>query len=459
MLDGVVAQSKYPLAYHITPLHGLLNDPNGLVQFNGKYHVFYQWNPTGTKHINKNWGHMVSDNMVDWERREIALAPSEYYDKDGIYSGSAVVKDGILYLFYTGNVIEEDGTKKSYQCYATSEDGITFDKKGPLFAHPEGFSRHVRDPKVWYSETEAKWFLLLGAQTNELLGTAIWYVSTNLIEWEYLGEILSADSEAYMWECPDLFELDGQWVFLLSPQGLPAKGHQFQNIYHSVYFPVVRAGSKYEMVNEKMLEIDWGFEFYAPQTFEADDGRRILYAWMGVMEPEVEQATPTISEGWIHNLTIPRELQFENGKLKQYPVPELALLRKNKTTYTLSEPWLVASDEYAYELLMDVESEASFTLSIKDGTKLFYDVKDRSLTLERINWLTQQPETRKTLLDQPLTDVHIFIDGSSIEIFSNAGTSVASARFFEEGPFVMRYEGEITGRIDIYELEHKNPLS
>ncbi|WP_373781065.1 GH32 C-terminal domain-containing protein, partial [Jeotgalibaca porci] len=326
-------------------------------------------------------------------------------------------------------------------------------------AHPEGFTRHVRDPKVWYSETEAKWFLLLGAQTNELLGTAIWYVSTNLIEWEYLGEILSADSEAYMWECPDLFELDGQWVFLLSPQGLPAKGHQFQNIYHSVYFPVVRAGSKYEMVNEKMLEIDWGFEFYAPQTFEADDGRRILYAWMGVMEPEVEQATPTISEGWIHNLTIPRELQFENGKLKQYPVPELALLRKNKTTYTLSEPWLVASDEYAYELLMDVESEASFTLSIKDGTKLFYDVKDRSLTLERINWLTQQPETRKTLLDQPLTDVHIFIDGSSIEIFSNAGTSVASARFFEEGPFVMRYEGEITGRIDIYELEHKNPLS
>ena len=208
-----------------------------------------------------------------------------------------------------------------------------------------------------------------------------------------------------------------------------------------------------------MQEIDWGFEFYAPQTFEADDGRRILYAWMGVMGPEVEQSAPTISEGWIHNLTIPRELQFEKGKLKQYPVSELALLRKNKATYPLTEPWMVASKEYAYELLMHIESEASFTLSIKEGTKLFYDVTERSLTLERINWLTQQSETRKTVLDQILTDIHIFIDGSSIEVFANDGTSVASARFFEEGPFVMRYEGDLSGHVDIYELEHKKPLS
>lgn len=459
MLDGVVAQSKYPLAYHITPLHGLLNDPNGLVQFNGKYHVFYQWNPTGTKHINKNWGHMVSDNMVDWERREIALAPSEYYDKDGIYSGSAVVKDDVLYLFYTGNVIEEDGTKKSYQCYATSADGLTFEKNGPLFAHPEGFTRHVRDPKVWYSQPDDKWFLLLGAQTDDLKGTAIWYASDDLREWNYLGEILPADGKAYMWECPDLFQIDDQWVCLLSPQGLKAKGDQFQNIYHSVYFPVEKTGSKFQLADEPMTEIDWGFEFYAPQTFEADDGRRILFAWMGVMEPAVEQAVPTMAEGWIHNLTIPRELKFEKGKLKQIPVVELALLRKNKTTYALTEPWLVASDEYAYELVMNIEAEASFTLVLKEDTKLYYDVLEKSFTLERRNWLTNQPETRKTLVDEQLKDVRIFIDGSSIEIFANDGTIVASARFFEEGPFVMRYDGELKGQVDIYELAHKKPLS
>lgn len=457
MLDGVVKRSKYPLSYHITPLEGLLNDPNGLVQFNGEYHVFYQLNPYGTTHENKTWGHVVSRNMVDWERREIALAPSEYYDKDGIYSGSAVVKDSILYLFYTGNVIDADGTKRSYQCYATSADGIEFEKKGPLFAHPQGYTRHVRDPKVWYSEIEKKWFLILGAQTDDLKGTAIWYESDDLIEWEFKGEPLPANLGAYMWECPDIFELNGEWVFLLSPQGLETKGYQFQNIYHSVYFPVVQKQGQFEMITDAIREIDWGFDFYAPQTFEANDGRRILYGWMGVMEPQIEQSVPTIAEGWVHNLTIPRELKFENGRLKQIPVTELKTLRKNRTKYSLAESWSMASDAYAYELDMKIESESSFAFSIKDGIKLSYDDQENSITLQRINWLTHQLEMRKTILESPLKDLRIFIDGSSIEIFANDGVAVASSRFFDEGPFVMHYEGDVDGKVEIYELKQQNP--
>ncbi|MGP6138602.1 glycoside hydrolase family 32 protein [Jeotgalibaca sp. A127] len=452
MLDGVVKQSKYPLRYHITPLKGLLNDPNGLVQFKGAYHVFYQLNPYGTSHENKAWGHMVSKNMVDWERKAIALAPSEYYDKDGIYSGSAVVKEGVLYLFYTGNVIEADGTKRSYQCYAISEDGESFEKKGPLFPHPEGYTRHVRDPKVWYSEPEKKWFLVLGAQTDDLRGTAIWYASGDLLEWEFLGEIVDAKSAAYMWECPDVFELDDQWLFLISPQGFKPRGHQFQNIYHSVYVPATFKEGRFALTTDDMKELDWGFEFYAPQTFQADDGRRILYAWMGVMESDKEQAIPTIAEGWVHGLTIPRELRFEDNKLKQIPVEELKMLRQDSHSFTLSESWEFKSEKYAYEIEMRFEEEAAFEVSLKDSTKLSYQASERKLILERMNWLTNERETRMTYLEEPLTDLQIFLDGSSIEVFANEGSAVATARFFEEGPLVIHYQGELKGSAKVYEL-------
>lgn len=453
MLDGVVKQSKFPLYYHITPTEGLLNDPNGLIQFKGMYHVFYQWNPFGTEHDNKHWGHLVSLNMVNWQRKTIALAPSEYYDKDGIYSGSAIVKDDVLYLFYTGNVIAEDGTKHSYQCYATSEDGLKFQKKGPLFPHPQGYTRHVRDPKVWYSKTEEKWFLVLGAQTDDLRGTAIWYASKDLVTWEFLGEMLDMRLPAYMWECPDVFKVDEQWVLLLSPQGLKTQGHQFQNLHHSVYVPLTQTGRHFKPLKQPLQEIDWGFEFYAPQTFEADDGRRILYGWMGIMEPEKEKNIPTASEGWVHALTIPREVLFKEGSLRQKPVEELKMLRGRVHTFTTSKPWQFESERPSCEIELQFTANQSFQLRVKKTTVLSYDAETRQLKLERLDWLTHEPEIRLTYLTDDLSDLQIFVDGSSIEIFANGGTAVATARYFETGDLTVAYTGTAEGVAHIYELE------
>ena len=121
---------KYELGYHITPAKGLLNDPNGLIQFNGVYHVFYQWNQNGTTHTTKSWGHVTSDDMIRWVDQPVALEPNEWFDKDGCYSGSAISFKDELYLFYTGNVRNEKNERESYQCLAVSKDGIYFEKKG-----------------------------------------------------------------------------------------------------------------------------------------------------------------------------------------------------------------------------------------------------------------------------------------------------------------------------------------
>lgn len=161
-------KDPYRLTFHLTPPVGLMNDPNGLVYFKDKYHVFFQWNPFGTKHTFKAWGHFSSEDFIQWEEHPPALVPSEWYEKDGCYSGSALTHQGKLYLFYTGNVRTNNGGRESYQCLAVSEDGIHFEKQGPVIELPKGYTSDFRDPKVWREKD--RWYLVVGAQTESLEG-------------------------------------------------------------------------------------------------------------------------------------------------------------------------------------------------------------------------------------------------------------------------------------------------
>ncbi len=201
----------YRLAYHITAPTGWINDPNGLLHFQGEYHVFYQHYPSRPEWGPMHWGHVKSKDLVHWERLPIALAPSESYDHDGCFSGSAVDADGTLTLVYTGNVWlnEEKTSIKQVQCLATSADGITFlkDCANPVLRHPphEERSGHFRDPKVWRHED--RWYMVLGTQ-REGKGAVLVYTSNDLHQWQYLGVVAENDgSLGYMWECPDFFSL------------------------------------------------------------------------------------------------------------------------------------------------------------------------------------------------------------------------------------------------------------
>lgn len=443
----------YQLVYHITPSQGLLNDPNGLVCFQGQYHVFYQWNPFGTEHKNKSWGHVVSDDLVNWRRKEAALIPSEPYDKDGIYSGGGVVHDGKLYLFYTGNVIKEDGSRESYQCAAVSEDGEQFRKLGPLFEHPAGYTRHVRDPKVW-RDREGKWWLIVGAQREDLTGDVLVYKSEDLINWSCQGSFLEQEHPfGYMWECPDVMQFPDQDVFIFSPQGLSEEGEKYRNPNQSGYIVghIAETGQFLGKLSE-FRELDLGFDFYAPQSFKTDH-RIIMFGWMSAMTEETEQAVPTVREGWVHALTLPREMVLEHGVLLQKPIRELQLLRQNEVHGEISGSgqWILPS--LAAEVMMRFTKQSkSVQIVIRKAVLIEYDHEHNRLTVWRTNWLTNRKEYRRAILRHPLAELQMFIESSSIELFVNRGEEVFSLRYFLEDTTERSIQLESDGHEGVYSM-------
>ena len=231
-----VKDTPYRLGYHIMAPAHWINDPNGLIQWNGDYHVFFQHHPFGPKGGPMHWGHVKSKDLVHWEHLPIALAPGDEFDKSGCFSGSAIEHDGQLLLFYTGhNNLNEDGSDFfEVQCVAKSNDGIHFEKLAgnPIISKPpENGSPHFRDPKVW--KHEDIWYMVLGNQVDEL-GNVLLYESNDLSTWVYQGVIAQSEGEmGYMFECPDFFELEGKHVLLFSPQGIKPEGDLYQNLYQN----------------------------------------------------------------------------------------------------------------------------------------------------------------------------------------------------------------------------------
>lgn len=185
-----ITNKRYRLNYHITTPSGWMNDPNGFSYYQGYYHIFYQYYPYSSKRGPMHWGHYRSQDLVHWEELPIALTPDSPEDKDGCYSGSAIEKDGRLYLIYTGNhYYDVNDHSRFYQTQnvAFSDDGIHFTKYSgnPVIAlPPTDNSQHFRDPKVWQDGNE--YYIVVGGQDKKGLGRAITYKSTDLLHWDYL---------------------------------------------------------------------------------------------------------------------------------------------------------------------------------------------------------------------------------------------------------------------------------
>ena len=451
---------KYGLVYHIVPPYGLMNDPNGLIYFKGQYHVFFQWNPTDTKHANKHWGHLVSDDMIQWKRVELALAPDQWFDKSGVYSGSAYVHNDQLWLFYTGNVKDEEGNASSYQCLAISEDGIHFEKKGPLFEHPNGYTRHVRDPKVWYDPCVDHYWMVVGAQTEDLKGDTLVYRSEDLLHWVLNGSISVEEKDfGYMWECPDVIPFEEKDTFIYSPQGIEAQGERFNNLYQTV----VQLGQftidgKFIVDADNLTEVDAGFDYYAPQSFQAEDGRILQYGWMGIPEGK-EGLIPTIQDGWIHALTIPREVSVQNGKYLQKPARELW----NLTTDVQKIQWNATRFESVFSSPSQVwtvnwKEAVQDKLAIQLRNEIFiqYDAESQVLSVSRTDWETGEKETRERTLQSPLQHLNAWMDYSSLELFVNEGEEVFTLRFFteeDELDFLIQQTNEQEMAIEVYSVK------
>ncbi|PTE68077.1 sucrose-6-phosphate hydrolase [Staphylococcus devriesei] len=444
-LKQQVETSMYRQTFHIQPETGLLNDPNGLIYFKGKYYVSHQWFPLGAVHGLKYWFNYTSEDLVTFEPQGAILKPDTRYDSHGVYSGSAFEYEGQLYYMYTGNHRDESWNRVASQMLAkVEEDGTVKKLDKPVIVHQlEGYTSHFRDPKVF--KKDGQYYAIIGVQNNEELGRLLLYKAENnhLEEWTLVGELKTElEDFGFMWECPDYFELDNKDVILFSPQGIDAQGDKFRNIYQSGYLIGNLDLETLQFNHDEFVELDNGFDFYAPQTFIDEHGKRILIGWMGL--PEINY--PTDSEGWAHCLTIPRELTIEEGKLRQRPLKALEKLRRNKETalgYANKFPTILRPYEgKQYELIIDIlENEASelyFELrtSKLNSTLITYNSKQQTITLDRSEsgLLPDNVEdvTRRTTLDTPLKQLQIFVDTSSIEIFCNDGERVLTSRIFPD---------------------------
>lgn len=398
-----------------------------------------------------HWGHSKSADLVHWTDMPIALAPSEDYDRDGCFSGSAIEKDGKLHLLYTGNQWtgnNRDTDLLQVQCLAVSTDGIRFDKwPGNPIIHeaPEGniHQHHFRDPKVWQHGDH--YYCVLGSRTLEHVGQVLLYRSTDLMNWEFIGIPAQGnriDNSGYMWECPDLFHLGGYDVLVMSPQGMKPQGDKFHNLHQAGYMlgKLDYHSGKFEHGSFEML--DYGFDFYAPQTMEDDQGRRIMIAWMAMWESEM----PEQDRGWAGAMTLPRQLSVEQGGIRCRPIPELAKLRGELRAYKNIEVTgelnldAISSDCYEMDLLIDASeaTSAGIKLRVNEGkneqTVLTFIPQEKTVTLDR-NLSGKGPGgIRKAPVqsDNGILQLRLFVDRSSLEVFLQDGEKVMTARIYPD---------------------------
>ncbi|MBD1382945.1 glycoside hydrolase family 32 protein [Metabacillus arenae] len=443
-LTNRVTACPWRQSFHIQPKTGLLNDPNGFAYFQGTYHLFYQWFPLGPVHGLKYWYHVKSKDLVHWEDAGIGIAPGYLYDNYGAYSGSAIEHNDKLFLMYTGNTRDENWVRHPYQCMAVMnrEGAISKLEEPVISAVPKRYTDHFRDPKVWKQDDH--FYAVIGAQRENMTGTAVIYQSEDLIDWSLEGELkTSLQNFGYMWECPDYFELDNQGIFVFSPQGIEAEGDLYQNIYQSGYIigePFNPSDRTFH--HGSFQELDRGFDFYAPQTTLGEDGRRILVGWMGL--PEIDY--PSDVNGWAHCLTLPRELSVRNGKLIQQPVKELKLLRKKeqnaKGVLENEVKMFDGIQGTAFEMVSEISSlqaeEVGIELRANETKKTvitFYPrmkklTLDRSCSGEEVG--SKYGTSRACYMDTAKLKLHLFVDTSSVEIFVNSGEEVFTSRIFPD---------------------------
>lgn len=452
-----VQDDKYRLAYHLMPETGWLNDPNGLCQLNGIYHIYYQYTPFEPTGEIKLWGHYTTRDFVHYTMEEPVLFPDRGFDAHGVYSGSAFVEDGVIHYFYTGNVKRFDrddydyimGGRESNTVCFDSRDGFAFSGKELLMTnkdYPPDMSCHIRDPKIF--KHGADYYMVLGARDADGKGMVLLYQSEDLKTWGYRSRITTEETFGYMWECPDLFTLDGQMCLICCPQGVESRGVDFQNVHQCTYMHLDYdfKDDSYTIDSPKDITmVDRGFDFYAPQSFEDEGKRRILIGWMGI--PDADYTNPTTQAGWQHALTIPRILHMDQGKLIQTPAEELYEMRKNQRDYTLESLDAAGEKGIVYEACIKFDLCRSMTMTLRPGVTLVY--RDGLLTLDLGD--KGCGRTSRSVELESLRELQIFSDTSSLEIFVNGGREVFTTRVYcLEGE--MQVAGECSGTAVLYDL-------
>ena len=441
--------AQRPLFHFATP-GGWCNDPNGFSEFNGKVNLFYQYHPYSTQWGPMHWEHVTSQDMLTWNLEPVALAPDSNADLNGCFSGTAIsTEDGKQILAYTG--VSKDGDVEiQNQCIAFGEGKIykKYSKNPVITAKNIPFAynkEHFRDPKIW--KKDGKFYMVCVIKQLDNCGAMVIFESKNAKKWTFKGILNSSRNDfSGMWECPDILNLDGRDFLIFSPQEMKADYNAgFHEGNNSVYATGILDYKKFKFFPDIRAEnrcfaaqIDYGIDFYAPQTTKLSDGRTILIAWMQSWESYI---TPE-NYLWSGMMTIPRELSFKNNRLYQNPIRELETLKtdeQNSEIQPEKKEKILNQQERLFELEFSVSQQTSGTIKIILGNTedeyvlVKIDLFEQSIYFDRSK--SQTPGkifARKAKLPpkEENTKFRIIGDTCSLEIFIDDGKMVFTNAFF-----------------------------
>ena len=414
-----ITKTKEP-AFHITGERGWINDPNGLIYYNGQYHAFFQHYPDDIRWGPMHWGHVVSDDLTNWRYLPIALTPGDECDRNGCFSGSAIVHGGKLWLMYTGFIENQGGESiRQVQCLAESSDGITFTKHGIVIGEdllPEGYApSDFRDPKVWYHE--GYFWCIVAARKIEGRGRILLFRSEDLFKWEFVNDLYGTDSAGTMIECPDYNEQMGYLLFC--EQFQPSENGVHLNV-HTCRVALGKIDYSTGTFSEDTRSIvDYGFDMYAPQTVA---GKPAFIGWLNMWDRNV----PSEKYGFAGMLTVPREISLKDGRFYQQPIVNCREAYTEEVTDFISDKvttgvvTVKATSLDSLAIKMRSNGQNFTTLTLENGEWVF----NRSLSGEAIRGAEKDSDSLEGIRRMPYsgnkeTTLTIVMDEFSVEIFED----------------------------------------
>lgn len=470
-------EDKYKPGFHFSPPSHWMNDPNGLVYYEGEYHLFYQYHPFSNTWGPMHWGHAVSPDLIHWEHRPIALFPDEHgtifsgccvvdwNDSSGLFDGSP----GLVAIFTHAGTCPETGQPRQRQSLAYSSDkGLTWHKYegNPVLVDNDLID--FRDPKVFWHTPSERWVMVVVAGDH-----ARFYGSTNLIEWTQTGEFGKGEgSHDGVWECPDLFALPvgdsgrSKWVLIISIGDSPSvpEGSRTQ------YFIGEFDGNTFINDNaaDRVLWLDYGRDNYAGVTWSdmpEHDGRRVFIGWMS----NWKYADQTPTGAWRGAMTLPRVLSLrscdEGVVLRQRPVREAEQLReatmsREHVELTPEEPLTLETNgellevEAAIDLRLGNRVQLDLISSGESVTSIGYDAEREWLFIDRLNSGVTDfhpsfacEHGAHLAPDKGRIRLHIWLDRNAVEVYANEGLVVMTDQIFPDAPIARVEISTNSGRI------------
>lgn len=475
---GTIPKNQRPV-YHMSVPVGWMNDPNGFSMYQGEAHLFYQYYPYETRWNSMHWGHVKTEDFIKWTYLPAALAPDEEYDGDGIFSGSAVENMGKQVLMYTGvKEISGHGQEKEVrqnQCIAVG-DGIDFVKlkENPVITGdmlPKGSSlSDFRDPKIW--KDDDTFYAVIGSRHADGSGQIALFSSVDLKTWRFCN-ILDRCHNRFgkMWECPDFFPLGEKYILAVSPQDMTAEGLEFHNGNGVMFLYGTFDKKDLTFKREGVHSVDYGLDFYAPQTMLTEDGRRVMIAWMKSWDTNLWPE----DFKWSSMMTIPRELEYRDGRVLQNPVREIQNYYSDKVEYNRIQiqdrTRLDGISGRCLDMTVEVEAgdfqefRIDFAGDAKFYTSLIYNREKQTVTFDRTyaGYCRDVVHTRSMYVREKdgKLKLRLLLDRYSAEIFVNDGEqAMTSLVYTDQGANEIHFQSEGGSCISVKKFtiqeSHKN---